>query len=223
MEYVVDKKLNPDREYYGFTLRTRQNYYDDHIIREVLKDNTYKITENPGVVIDIGANIGTFTLLAARTGAKVYAYEPELSNYEVLCHNVTVNGFTDRVECIRKGVGKAGTTKLYVHPDTSGGASAYLEVVNGLNPNNYQTVKFISIREVFNGIGHCGILKLDCEGAELEILRDFDAQMSKKVDRIAIEFHPNSGKDEAIKKLCSFGYIPWETDHRRRTWVFHKD
>src|SRR6516162_5539685 len=64
----------------------------------------------PGdIVLDVGANIGVFTLFAAQQGAQVYAYEPVLPTFEVLQHNIHLHrldsvahtrniGISDRVE-----------------------------------------------------------------------------------------------------------------------------
>lgn len=50
------------------------------------------------VLFDNGANVGTYSIWAAKTrGTRVYAFEPELQNYEILNKNILVNGLTDRV------------------------------------------------------------------------------------------------------------------------------
>jgi len=46
------------------------------------------------VFFDIGANIGLYTLLAAKHGLKVFSYEPESQNFAVLIRNLALNGFT---------------------------------------------------------------------------------------------------------------------------------
>jgi hypothetical protein len=48
------------------------------------------------VVVDIGANIGYYTLLAAHLvgdKGKVFAFEPDPNNYDLLCKNIEVNGY----------------------------------------------------------------------------------------------------------------------------------
>ena len=77
-----------------------------------------KMVQDGMVVVDIGANIGYYTLIAAKlVGNKgiVYAFEPEPSNYELLCQNIAINGYTNVVP-IEKAVSKtSGKTKLYVN------------------------------------------------------------------------------------------------------------
>src|SRR6516165_11969641 len=45
------------------------------------------------IVFDVGANIGVFTLCAAKQGAHIYAYEPIPQTFEVLQHNIQLHGF----------------------------------------------------------------------------------------------------------------------------------
>ncbi len=45
--------------------------------------------------VDIGANIGVYTIFAAAHGLKVYAFEPESSNYALLCKSILINGLDD--------------------------------------------------------------------------------------------------------------------------------
>lgn len=55
----------------------------------------------PGSVLyDIGANVGIYTIYAARRGIRVFAFEPESQNYAILNRNVYLNGLSDRVTCL---------------------------------------------------------------------------------------------------------------------------
>jgi FkbM family methyltransferase len=75
------------------------------------------------VVVDIGANIGYYTLIAAKLVGKsgiVYVFEPMPSNYECLCKNIEVNGYTN-VVLIQKAVSnKYGIAKVWFEKDWSG-------------------------------------------------------------------------------------------------------
>ena len=57
------------------------------------------------VVLDVGANIGIYTLLAAKRGARVIAIEADPRNVEKLRHHVHLNGFDDRVTILPIAVG----------------------------------------------------------------------------------------------------------------------
>ena len=61
----------------------------------------------PGSVFwDVGANVGVYTLYAARRGdTRVVAFEPAAVNYFVLSANCEINAFDDRVTCLLMGLG----------------------------------------------------------------------------------------------------------------------
>lgn len=55
-------------------------------------------TFSPGdTLFDLGANVGLYSLLAAKAGVKVVAFEPEPQNFAVLAMNVHLNGFSDLI------------------------------------------------------------------------------------------------------------------------------
>ena len=50
------------------------------------------------VLVDVGANVGMYTIWAAKTrGTHVYAFEPESQNYGALCRNIVLNNLSKRV------------------------------------------------------------------------------------------------------------------------------
>jgi tRNA/tmRNA/rRNA uracil-C5-methylase (TrmA/RlmC/RlmD family) len=71
-------------------------------LHEICDDQLYLqagLSISPGdVVLDIGANIGVFTLYAAKQGAQVYAYEPMPPTYGVLQQNVKAHGLCRLVQ-----------------------------------------------------------------------------------------------------------------------------
>jgi len=221
-EYRVNKRINKDIEYYGFKFRTRRNFFDKKIIEEVLSGRTnYFLPENPKIIIDIGANIGAFSLLAAKAGAEVYAFEPEKFNYEVLCHNVEINGYSNRIHSINLGVGASGEAKLYLHEKNSGAPSSYLTTSRDLEELKYQTVNFISIHDVFNHykIDYCDVLKLDCEGSEKDIIGDLDNILFDKIGQIDVEFH---GLGKWLRRKLRRWYKKEEGTGHPKLWVFKK-
>ena len=89
--------------------------YDDF-----LEDFVKSRIKKDDIIIDLGANIGFFTLLFAQeignTG-KIYAFEPEPTLFELLKKNVAINNFQN-VEIIQKAVSnKTHSTKLFLSPN----------------------------------------------------------------------------------------------------------
>jgi len=226
--FRVEKTIVDTEDYCGFKLRFRDDFADRYIMRDMLKRNYAKIPKNPKTVIDIGAHIGLFTLASIRAGAKkVYAFEPEESNYELLCHNIKINGYEDRVNCIKLGVGAVGQTKLYIHPKNSGASSIYLDADKALEAGKYQVINIISIHDVFKNydINYCDILKIDCEGSDRDILNELDEDLVSRIGQISVEIHDRSLIEGFVEKLKKW-YAAECTNLGRRgggnAWVFRK-
>jgi FkbM family methyltransferase len=72
------------------------------------------LEDRPGVVIDVGANIGTTTLQFAFAGRDVIAVEPIPSNFELLTTNVSRNGLNERVRCVNQAIARErGELKMW--------------------------------------------------------------------------------------------------------------
>jgi len=217
-------RINADREYFGYPMRTRKHYHDDHILRSFFAEKEkdyYRIPKNPKTVIDIGANIGCVSILCAEKGAKVFAYEPASDNFETLEHNIKLNGYSNNIKCIKKAVGKRGQSKLYIHPKNSGATSLFLHQ-NGAVADKYEMVEVISIHDVFeqNNIEHCDLLKLDAEGAEKDIIYDLDDKLVKKIAQISLEFHGRNRERCELNDILSKWYNG--ENIRRFEWVYTK-
>lgn len=80
-------------------------------------------------LIDVGANVGMYTIWAAVTrGARVCAFEPESQNYALLNRNILLNNLKDRVKAYCIGLSdKQGLTDLYMTGMMAGGSSHSIE------------------------------------------------------------------------------------------------
>ena len=118
------------------------------------------------VFFDIGANVGTFTILASKVvGAQSVAVEPDMESYTALMDNIFINRVQDRVRAINAAVGRsAGTAKFSIG---QGSISHVLrETESGVS---HRVVPLLSLDDVASGI--CpGVLKIDTEGYEHEVL-----------------------------------------------------
>jgi FkbM family methyltransferase len=142
-----------------------------------------------GDVVDIGANIGAFTLDAATRypAATMHAYEPDPRTCDVLRRNVEVNGLASRVRIWNEAVaGEIGTLRLW-RGDGSVVASAHL-------PQHLRgeacDVPAVTLQTVLSRTaGRIAVLKMDCEGAEADILEGAEPALDA-VDFIVAEYHP---------------------------------
>ena len=156
------------------------------------------------VVIDVGANIGVFSLFAALVArdVEVFAYEPFSQNAALLRANV--DGIRQsRVRVFEQAVGgRSGKRLLQAHPSNW--------IVHTLaEPGSTQAgmpVSCVSLDDLMakNAIQRCNLLKLDCEGSEYEILGCASTETLMRFERIVGEYHPVPGDSSAISEdeLC---------------------
>jgi len=153
------------------------------------------------VVIDIGANIGTFTVWALRTlrSARVVAYEPESTNFALLTENIRLNKLEAQASAYKMAVGgEVGERSLAIAGESSGKNSLSFEIGDGA----HETVLCTTLDAIFtdNAIAHCHCLKVDCEGAEYELLYGASKDTLAKIDMIILEYHGVTGHDSKALK-----------------------
>jgi len=162
------------------------------------------------IVIDVGAHIGHHTLIAAkRVGpkGKVIAVEADPKNLEILNKNIKLNKF-DNVNTINYAVhSKETKIKLYT-PEKESGRTIYNTIMEDrISPEE----KFIEVNAKTldsilqeNGIKHEQVnwIKIDVEGAELEVLKGAHKILSKSEDIILlIEIHSLNLYKNIVKYL----------------------
>jgi len=182
---------------YGKLFEYRGDSSDRGIINSVFRENVYKMPEEMEgmMVIDIGAQIGAASILAASRGAIVYAYEPFIDNYKLLVKNIAHNKYKNKIFPFKEAVGIPGTRKLYIHDNNTGSNSLYL-ILPDFDEEHYEEIKTVSLASIFkkHNIKKCDFLKLDCEGAEREIIPEIINGLHEKIDKIGGEIHIDISK-----------------------------
>ncbi len=170
----------------------------DRMLGEICHSRIYDIETAPlrpgDVVLDVGANHGFAACWFAYHGAQVYAFEPAPQVYELMVQNVAANGLTDRVRTFPEAIsGREGRAELLISPVLGGGTSTlHPELAATLPITGRTEVRVRSLPAVIEelGLDRIRLLKLDCEGSELEILRSLDPALLDRIDSMAIEYHP---------------------------------
>lgn len=162
------------------------------------------------VIVDIGAHYGFFSLFAdVNTGenARIFAVEPDGSNFIKLKENIHSQK-SNKIQPENYAVAnKSGEITLY----KGSNINHSIEVSHGLlqNTSTFEKVKSISLDDLFNkhNLNHIDFLKMDCEGAEYEILLNASGETLNIINTISIEFHDLKSKEKnanaLIKKLTS--------------------
>ena len=118
---------------------------------------------HPGsVVLDVGANIGAFTLLAAKRGAQVFAVEADPTNAELLGKHVVMNRFGDRVKILEMAAtDKRCSLTIYRNPKNIGNSNIF----SGQCPVSVEGATLDSLN-----LPPIDVCKMDIEGAEFPAL-----------------------------------------------------
>ena len=162
-------------------------------------DKKFQINEND-IIIDIGAHIGLFSLFASQycKNGKIFSYEPIKENFELLLENIKLNKI-ENVHPHNSAVSKLNEKIKIFYNDDQSAHSMFLE------SDKNTTVDSISLQRIFdeNKIESCNFLKIDCEGAEYEIIDSLPIEYFKKIEKMVIEYHFADSKPELSKKLIS--------------------
>ena len=173
--------------------------------------NKHGFTIKPNdIIIDIGAHIGIFSLYASQfcTNGKILSYEPSTENFELLQYNIFQNQIKNIFPNNFAISGSNDTVTLYINPDNT---------AHSICDSTSKSIQVQSrtLQNIFdsNKLDICDYLKLDCEGAEYEIIDSLPNEYFKKIKQIYIEYHFSDLKrdklDNMIKKLeqMSFSII----------------
>ena len=174
--------------------------------REIFEINGYRIEDsdiNDCLVLDIGANIGMFSLLAAAKGARrIIAVEPQSDNFQQLTQNVQQH---NQIVPVNRAV--YHTDDQTVNVNNKGSTSS---IYAGGDPVTTISVKSLMIEHNLNEEDM--VLKIDCEGAEFDILPTLDHDLLRKFKVIFMEihtvnYHPNHDTGDAVyDKLKSLNF-----------------
>lgn len=171
-------------------------------INEIITRDEYKLSDYCNIsnthFIDIGANHGLVSMILAKQNPNsiVLAFEPDPRLIDVIETNLAVNNITN-CKVYNIAVTKPGISSidLYIHPAYSGGNTTCADKTR---INNYYgrelvnfTVSSISFDEIIkiHNIIDIELLKIDCEGAEYDILYNSEIIKTGLIKNLVGEFH----------------------------------
>lgn len=169
-----------------------------NLMQEIWIDQCYAIREakranfpKDSVVVDIGAHAGVFSLWIKChwPAIRVIALEPSPRTYPFLKKNIEDNALQD-VTPIQVGcAGESGARLLYERGWDAQNTMYADHDDGGAIPKH--EISVWSLDELFERmeVKSCCLLKLDCEGAEYEILYNAAAATLSKISNISMEFH----------------------------------
>jgi FkbM family methyltransferase len=188
------------------------------VLREVYLERIYDARfhiDPRGTILDLGANVGMFTVLAAKKlvpHGRVVAVEPNPDVAAVLRRNLEENGIAnvDLIEAAAYTSDGEARLELASH---SSGASIWRKEQGG----KIVMVSTVKVSRVVEDLGSVELLKVDIEGAEWPIFFDSDPKMWKSIKRIAMEFHLDSANGRTTADLSAhlshMGYTNIRIEH----------
>lgn len=148
------------------------------------------------LTIDLGANIGEYSLLLAKYSKRVYAFEPDPWALERLRENTR---HLDNVEIIEAAAGcEQGKVKLFRHPDFDGDptvnsqSSSIIATKSNITQETFFEVDQVNLIQFIRDLeGPVGVLKMDIEGAEVDLLEALfeHPNILNKISYIFVETH----------------------------------
>jgi FkbM family methyltransferase len=164
------------------------------IYEEIFVDRCYDLPfelSRPPVIVDVGSNTGLFILRMKQLypRATVVGFEPLPDNFAQLRANIAASGLQS-VSVFDCGVGgRSRTETLHIHPRNLGGNSIIAsEAMDGRT----LPIDIIDVEQMLakTPYGQCDLLKLDCEGAELEIMQAITPEIAARIGTIVFEPTP---------------------------------
>ena len=140
-------------------------------------------------VIDIGGHLGFFSLYASLINPTVpiYSFEPHAGNFELMKKNLKENhikNVTAKNVAVSDKVGKA---ELRISQEDLNHS-----LTHAIEPTGeVQEVQTTTLERIFekNDIGHCDLLKIDCEGSEYALIYATPDKIFDKISAIFLEYH----------------------------------
>jgi len=153
-------------------------------------------------VVDVGSNFGDTALYFARRGARVYAYEPDPKNFQLLIANLRLNpDLSDLIQARAEAVGLDGS--LPFHSGLGGKSGFYEADGQVVSVPSVSLAKLLSRHNLTDPF----LLKLDAKGAEFEILEQKEVG---KFHQVEVEYttwgRPNRSADEIVELLERAGF-----------------
>jgi FkbM family methyltransferase len=166
--------------------------YNEIIFQEHYKFNTE--SKQP-IIIDCGSNIGISVLYFDRLvkNARIIAVEADPMIADILRKNLSMNSV--RAEVIEKAIWKTSGEQLSFGSKGSDEGSLY-------SKENTIFVESIRLKDLMNEYEHIDLLKIDIEGAEVEVLKDAEDSLSR-VHKLFVEYHSYPDKQQELDVLLA--------------------
>tara|TARA_Y100000589_G_scaffold297731_1_gene305692 strand:+ start:383 stop:1300 length:918 start_codon:yes stop_codon:yes gene_type:complete len=146
------------------------------------------------IVLDIGANIGMTAIIFSELFQKVIAFEPSKESFNVLNENLK-NNMIENVETINYGLGNEEKILTTISPNleaTSKAIIPYLDTKDEIKDYNLEKIIIKNGDKALNELSKdkkIGLIKIDVEGFELEVLKGLETTLKKNKPVVILEMN----------------------------------
>jgi FkbM family methyltransferase len=172
----------------GIRIHLSSHNHDIRTVFVVFVKKEYMKIERDSIILDIGANIGAFSLFACQYKPKIiYAVEPALESFKTLQRNIILNN----LENIIKPYWNFIATTDDLEAEFPVKSSPYNKLFSPKEGEEVARVSSLTINKLIeaNNIDKVDYLKIDCEGCEYDIFFNMDDATFDKINNIVMEYH----------------------------------
>ncbi|CCB90872.1 putative methyltransferase, FkbM family [Waddlia chondrophila 2032/99] len=150
------------------------------------------------IFIDVGANIGLYSLFAAsiHSKMKIYAIEPLSGNYQSIKENIQLNGF-DQVIPLKIAVSdREGDVPFHILNEESGSSGSQIiepvkESGESFKPVKEEMIHCVTVDNLCKRFNiRCDYLKIDIDGREWQVLKGAEKSLESSVQSVLVELNP---------------------------------
>ncbi len=182
-----------------------------------VKKFVYKELNKYDVFLDVGANIGTYCIIPALAGLRVYGWEPAHSNFEALKTNIELNNLQDRINIYPYALGAKKGSASFTVDTINTGASHLTEYEDKCehieNPEfeDIEIVRFDDVKKEYKiGTDEKVIMKIDVEGMEIDVINGAEDFIKNQKNLLIIIETIHTGNDNIKNKLDSLGSFDYK-------------
>jgi FkbM family methyltransferase len=191
-------------------------------IFEPVEATFFKSLIQPGMtVIDVGGNIGQYTLLSAKrigSSGRVHTFEPATENFSILKRNVERNGFSDRVILNKAALTAEVADKQLLLMSDGGSHCIATEAAAATVNSHMEDVHCLTLDSYVQeqGLNQIDLTKIDAEGCDFEVLKGSLNTLKSIKPPLVLEFADrvlckySTSAQEMLNFLLDLGYDAFE-------------
>jgi FkbM family methyltransferase len=182
--------------------------YEEYETKLILRQ-----VQDTAIAVDVGANIGYYTLLMAQKCKKVYAIEPDKENFEILKKNVEENKFTN-VVILNVAAGEKKEKKYLIKDKNNYGNSHLNPSKSPFDKGDLQRISCLRLDDILINEHKIDLIKLDTQGWEPQVVEGAKRIIKRDSPILFLEYTPSEYKNNKMIGFLKNVYkSTWSIDY----------